>query len=335
MATEINTWQIVEGKLVSANKKLSDTGRKEKEDLEVWIKSNPIILGHNLIIIGEQVRTKSGPLDLLAIDDQGNTVIVELKRERLPREVIAQAIDYAADIDTYSIDKLSEICHSYRGKSLEETIEEGFPNVNPEELSININQRILLVGFGIEERLTSMIEWLSSKSEISINAVLLNYVLTSSGDELISRTVVIPEEVVMEKSKGKRLKVSMSDEPGSYSAEDLKQKLIKYLSRQDLWSVKRLNSAIIPALLEAKAKVPREQLLEALIANADADSLTQAGYFFSLISSQLGQEKRDYLRQVIGYEYPIHSWEKDNYYIREGYKELMASVIEEVSSIST
>ena len=79
MATEINTWQIVDGKLVSANNKLSDTGRKEKEDLEVWIKSNPIILGHNLIIIGEQVRTKSGPLDLLAIDDQGNTVIVELK----------------------------------------------------------------------------------------------------------------------------------------------------------------------------------------------------------------------------------------------------------------
>ena len=53
-----------------------------------------------------------------------------------------------------------------------------------------------------------MIEWRSSKSEISINAVLLNYVRTSSGDELIFRTLVHPDEEVMKKSKGKRFKIS-------------------------------------------------------------------------------------------------------------------------------
>ena len=332
MATEINTWQIVDGKLVSANNKLSDTGRKEKEDLEVWIKSNPIILGHNLIIIGEQVRTKSGPLDLLAIDDQGNTVIVELKRERLPREVIAQAIDYASDIDTFSIDKLSEICHSYRGKSLEETIEEGFPNVNPEELSININQRILLVGFGIEERLTSMIEWLSSKAEISINAVILNYVKTTSGDELISRTVILPEEIAIEKSKVRKFKIAKSDEPGTYDVTELKQRLKKYLSREDLISAKRLRVAILPALIKAKGKLTREKLLVELVNNADANNTTEAGYFFSLISNQLGQERKDFLRQVVGYEYPNHYWEKDNYFIREGCKPIVEEILQELAS---
>lgn len=331
MATEINTWQIVDGKLVNANARMADAGRKEKDDLEVWIKTNPAILGSNLVIIGEQVRTKSGPLDFLGIDDQGNTVIVELKRERLPREVIAQAIDYASDIDSYSIDKLSEICQAYRGRSLEETIEDSFPNVNPEDLSINVNQRILLVGFGIEERLTSMIEWLSNKSDISINAVLLNYVKTSSGDELLSRTVILPEEVAIEKSKGKKFKIPMSDEPGNYSHDELKEKLTKYLSRQDLISVKRLNSAILPALIKAKGKLTREKLLVELVNNADATNTTEAGYFFSLISNQLGQERKDFLRQVVGYEYPNHYWEKDNYHIKEGYKELVSEVLSLVS----
>jgi hypothetical protein len=39
--------------------------------------------------------SKSGPIDLLGIDKAGNTVIVEIKREKLPREALTQAIDYA------------------------------------------------------------------------------------------------------------------------------------------------------------------------------------------------------------------------------------------------
>jgi RecB family endonuclease NucS len=50
------------------------------------------------LIIGEQVQTKSGYLDFLGIDKNGNTVIIELKRDKLPREVIAQTIDYASDV---------------------------------------------------------------------------------------------------------------------------------------------------------------------------------------------------------------------------------------------
>ena len=31
----------------------------------------------------------------------------------------------------------------------------------------------------------------------------------------------------------------------------------------------------------------------------------------------MGMEKNDFLRQVIGYEYPTNEWEKDNYFIRQ------------------
>lgn len=41
MATEIKTWQIVNGKLTHITTSLADNNRKERQHLEVWIKSNP------------------------------------------------------------------------------------------------------------------------------------------------------------------------------------------------------------------------------------------------------------------------------------------------------
>jgi hypothetical protein len=45
MATEIQTWQIVEGKLVKIETSLAKEGKSEAYDLENWIESNPAIIG--------------------------------------------------------------------------------------------------------------------------------------------------------------------------------------------------------------------------------------------------------------------------------------------------
>jgi RecB family endonuclease NucS len=63
-----------------------------------WIKTKPEILGKDMLIISEHVYTKSGPLDFLGINNNGNLVSVDLKREKLPRVVLAQAIDYVSDL---------------------------------------------------------------------------------------------------------------------------------------------------------------------------------------------------------------------------------------------
>lgn len=326
MATEIKTWEIVNGQLNSIETTLADNNRKEKEHLEKWIKTNPKILGDNIQIIGEQVRTKSGPLDYLGIDNSGNTVIIELKRERLPREVIAQAIDYASDIAGWEIDKLSETCLQHTGQSLEDIIIENFENVELEDLAVNLNQRILLVGFGIEESLNRMIDWLSSKYDLSINAIILQYVKTSSGNELLSRTVIIPEEVDKEKSNKKKFSIPMSDKPGEYEPEKLRELLTKYLNKK-LYSAKRLRNIILPALLENQI-LTREELKKELVKSGEAENESQAGYFLSLISGQLGHEWKDYLRQVIDYNYPNYSWEKDNFSIRPEYKDLVRQILD-------
>ena len=216
MATEIKTWQIVNGNLTLVNSSLAESKRREKEDLERWIKSNPEILGEDIAVIGEQVQTKSGPLDFLGIDNNGNLVIVELKRDTVAREALTQAIDYASDLATWEIEKVSEVCQAFTGQSLEDFFGNKFPDQSAEELTVNQAQRLLLVGFSIEESLNRMIDWLSSRFSVGVNAIILNYIKTASGDELLSRTVIIPEEVEREKTNKKKFVIERSNEPGTY-----------------------------------------------------------------------------------------------------------------------
>ncbi len=72
MATEIRTWNIRDGKLQPFESSMVDSGKSEQYDMEDWIASHPEIIGPDLTIVGRQVGTKSGPLDLLAIDKDGN-----------------------------------------------------------------------------------------------------------------------------------------------------------------------------------------------------------------------------------------------------------------------
>ncbi|PCJ22398.1 MAG: hypothetical protein COA97_13440 [Flavobacteriales bacterium] len=330
MATEIKTWEIIDGKLNSIDTTLAENNRKETEHLENWIKTKPEILGTDILIIGEQVYTKSGPLDFLAVDNNGNIVIVELKRDKLARVVLAQAIDYASDLSTWDIDKLSEICMSYTGNSLEDHISANFEDIQIDDLTINQTQRLLLVGFSIEEPLNRMIEWLSSNFDMSINAIVLNYVKTSSGTELLSRTVTIPEEVAKEKTSKKKFKIEMSDEPGNYETEKLYELLKGYFIRAN-YSSNRMKNVLLPALL-TKKQITRDQLKKEFVKTGEAPDESQAGYFIALISNQLGQAKKDYLRQIIFYEYPDNHWTKDNFKIREGYTELVEKLIKELNA---
>jgi len=51
-------------------------------------------------------------------------------------------------------------------------------------------------------------------------------------------------------------------------------------------------------------RVTRDKLKEEFVNRKEAESIRDAGYFLTLISTQLGLEKNDFLRQIIGYEYP-------------------------------
>ncbi len=329
MSTQIKTWQIIDDKLEAIDTSLEKEKKTEPYDLEKWIASYPAILSSDIHIIGKQTMTKSGPMDLLAIDKSGNIIIIELKRDKLPRYALAQAIDYASDIASWSLEKISEECTKYTSKSLEDSFTEVFPDVDIENLNINENQRILLVGFDIESSLERMIEWLSDRFGVNVNAILLHYAKTKNGDELLTKTSIISEEVEKERTEKGKFKIPMSDEPGKYEIEDLKEKLKEYLQRTQVTN-QRIKNIILPYCLKNNRVLTREMLKSELIKYDSSVEPSKAGYHLTIISNQLGMKKNDFLRQVIKYEYPTYEWEKDNYQIRKEYVELVKELLQEL-----
>lgn len=330
MATEIKAWEIVDGNLRRIETTLAEHKRTEAQDLETWITSDPSILRPGICIIGRQVQTRSGPLDLLAIDRSGDLYVIELKRDRLPREVLAQAIDYASDVHTWTIDRIGETCLKYTGQSLEELFNDSFPDTDLESVTINDAQRILLVGFGLDASLERMIDWLSDQYGVSINALMLKYVKTASGTEILTTTSILSEEVERERVRQKKFTIPTSDEPGDYKDAELRKLLSDYLGQQGV-TIRRIREVLIPTCLKQPI-VSREALKDELVSSQLLDDSTKAGYALSVISLQLGMKKHDFLRQVIGYDYPKYHWEKDNYCVRPDYRQLVIDVLADIST---
>ena len=110
MSFSILLWGVENGGLVALPKV-----RLDNEDrLEEWIAQDASLLGLDLLIIGRQVRTPtSGRIDLLAIDEDGDIVVLELKRDKTPREVVAQGLDYASWVAGLLPGQIEEIAQDY------------------------------------------------------------------------------------------------------------------------------------------------------------------------------------------------------------------------------
>ena len=72
-------------------KQLSEGQLPSELMLHEMIKAAPELLSPDWMLIGSEVPSHGGRLDLLAVAPDGSLVLIELKRGRTPREVVAQA----------------------------------------------------------------------------------------------------------------------------------------------------------------------------------------------------------------------------------------------------
>ena len=77
MPTEIMLWRIED----DTPKPVSQNKLDLESRLENWIRDDIGLVNDDLLVIGQQVPTDhTGEIDLLAMDSDGNLVILELKR---------------------------------------------------------------------------------------------------------------------------------------------------------------------------------------------------------------------------------------------------------------
>ena len=105
MPIKTEMWRIDKGL-----EKVSFSAMEAEKRLESILEQDVSVIDPDLMIIGRQVPTSYGKyIDLLGIDLEGHLAILELKRDKTPREVVAQVIDYASWVQTLTYDEIIQI----------------------------------------------------------------------------------------------------------------------------------------------------------------------------------------------------------------------------------
>ncbi len=192
MPSEIKLWQIEE----DTPKPVSQDTLDLESRLEGWMRRDIGLVNDNLLVIGEQVRTAyGGIIDLLAVDADANLVILELKRDRTPREVVAQALDYASWVQNLTPEAVEKLASDFFGadKSFEQVFTDKFGDALPE--IINGRHRIYIVASSLDSSTERIIEYLSEIHGVDINAATFNYFKVQDR-ELVGRSMLLDEEAV-------------------------------------------------------------------------------------------------------------------------------------------
>src|SRR4051794_39088230 len=166
---------------------LVESSLPKEQLLEEMIIAAPQILSEEWMLIGRQEDTGfGGRIDLLAIAPDASLVLIELKRDRTPREVVAQSIDYASWVERLETEEIDAIYRRFApGRSLTEDFLQRFRQPL-DEASLNESHQIVVVAASLDDSTERIVTYLSER-EVAIN-VLLFQVFTNGSAQLLSRS---------------------------------------------------------------------------------------------------------------------------------------------------
>ena len=210
MPTTIKIWEvIVDGSL----KAIPNTQISLEEQLETWIAQDITIISTDYMVIGRQVITDfGGVIDLLCLDSSGDIVVVELKRGKTPREVTAQALDYASWVTDLSHQRITEIANDYLAENnpLETAFRVAFGDELPETL--NEGHSILIVAESMDSSTERIVKYLSAQG-IRINVLTVQHFAGEDGKEFVAQTFMIePSEAAEKVRTGSKRRQSLTRE---------------------------------------------------------------------------------------------------------------------------
>lgn len=99
--------------------------------------------------------------DLLALDEGGTLYVIELKRARTPREVVAQVLDYGAwarGVSAEGLARVFELRPFAHGRTFHSAFAEQFDGAPPE--TINHAHRLVIVASELDDSTERIVECL-------------------------------------------------------------------------------------------------------------------------------------------------------------------------------
>ena len=175
---------------------------EERRHIQEWIAENPGILGENLLIISkefDQFDKTAERLDLLAVDNAGRLVVIELKRDDSGKDAHWQALKYASYINGATLPQIARILAKHRGESTEEgaitalTEHVGADDSDALADILNTDPRIILASHRFAPEVTSTALWLNEKVTDLFTCIKLTpYQEETTGQLYLHTNTVIP-----------------------------------------------------------------------------------------------------------------------------------------------
>jgi hypothetical protein len=163
-----------------------------EEHLENWLENSPTVLLENepILWVGRQPSAATAETvlfpDLIGLDSGGNLVLVEVKRGRTPRDVIAQGLEYAA------WESKGE-----PGSTLEDAFREMFLAEDQTAPLPQFNQRQILffVAEEIHPRVAQVAHYLREQGRLDVRCVVFDVFRAVSGEIVVSVDTIVGEAV--------------------------------------------------------------------------------------------------------------------------------------------
>ena len=176
-------------------------GKREREDLQRLLRNQPEVLEEGLLIIGEEFgdwAETNRRIDLLALDEAGRLVVIELKRSDLGDLIESQAIRYAALVANMTLEQAIAGYSEYlkkQGKTddPDAVVRQHCSKEDGEARIDSSSPRIILVSSSFSKELTTSVLWLN-ETGLDIKCVRLDpynwqgYLLVES-----SQVIPVPE----------------------------------------------------------------------------------------------------------------------------------------------
>ena len=132
-------------------------------------------------------------MDLLAIDAEGYLYAIELKRDRTPRDVVAQVLDYGSWITDLGHEEIGELFSTHhKGARLEEVFEDRFGGTLPEAL--NAAHHLVIVASVLDNSTERIVRYLTEQFSVPVSVLFFRYYLDGDREYLARTWLNAPSE---------------------------------------------------------------------------------------------------------------------------------------------
>lgn len=200
MAVKFGLWRV-DGESVE---QVPASGIASEERLEDILVERIDVLGlGDLLLIGRQVITEFGKrVDLLAVDSQGELLVIELKKDRTPREVVAQALEYGFWVQSLSFEAIRGLYAKHHdGDDFDSGFTSHFETEIPEAL--NTSHQLVVVATGMDASTEQIVEYVRGY-EVPINVLFFEYLADDEREYLARSWLTDPELETPNRSGAKK-----------------------------------------------------------------------------------------------------------------------------------